>query len=738
MLDANQIKKLENIYKTSIIASNEDAIYPDLVSVIMPSYNNEKWLTISINSVLSQKKVNIELIIVDDGSTDGSIDIAIDFAKKYNNVRVIPLLMNFGCYYARNIGIINSSGKYIITHDSDDIADPYMIFKQLQNLKSNKKIACLCKLRRWNSDFTKQVGDLKYGENTLLWDKSIIKTIGYYDSVRFSGDTEFRKRIIKVYNEDSITYLNEELYAVRTIEHSLTTSTGESNLIKKVNGNYEFTFSDARRTYLHSFTDWHKNITSKTARVSFPLFHRKFKLGSDLQNASPVLNQKRIGMLATYPARFNVLKQVIQSIIPQVDDLFIYLNEYTKIPDYLNSPKIHAILGKDALGDLKDNGKFYSIPKDKNCYIFTFDDDIIYPKDYVTRMIYYIEIFNRICIVGVHGTIYPKKYINYNDKKTFCFFEKTSGHFVDLLGTGTTAWHNSTIDISIDSFKSQGQCDLYFAENAFKNNIPLFCIPHKENWLNKAIIDDKKSIYYNTKYNSDSFFNIYNNTLKNYVDSALRNFFEYKLINSFSKNTIKSLNIDIDLDLDNVNNKSYNLEIKTRRTIINLFNINIPFNSSFNNFDVIIYGKNTYENIDNTLRSLALQKIGHYNIDITIADLGSTDRTLEKIANMNIINSAKLIAFNNVDTEHALRVCMQQSINKNNFSIYIKMGTKLANDFLLNIYNILKTLPKNTKVISDNHILRDSNYFSVKNSNLNFCLANFSSNLSDNIIIYKL
>ena len=719
MLDSNKIKYLENLYKSFPKLSTENIIYKDLISVIMPLYNNEKWLKLSINSVLSQKNVNLELIIVDDGSTDGSLQIAKDFSSKYNNVFVIPLLRNFGCYYARNIGIINSHGKYISTHDSDDISEPNMLFKQIKKIKSEKKLACLCKLRRWNSDYSQPIGELKYGENTLLWDKTLIKTIGYYDSVRFSGDTEFRKRLISVFGEKSIAYLDDELYAVRTIDHSLTTSLGESNLILKSSDNYKFTFSDTRKNYLSSFNIWHKSINDKNSRVSFPLFNRKFKLGSQNQNASPCLQQKRIGTLATYPARYDFLKISLQNILPQVDKLIIYLNNYTKIPDILNCPKIQPILGIDALGDLKDNGKFYSIPDDNNSYIFTFDDDIIYPKDYVSKMINYIEMFNRTCIIGVHGTIFPDKFINYKDKKTFSFFDNALGHFVDLLGTGTTAWHNSTFKIPFNFFKTSGRCDVYFAAYALKNNIPLFSVPRCDKWLKKIIDNDQNSLYNQTKKDISSFIDLYNKTLCPYIKLNTRIKKEQYLLKFFNKNILDLAKIEI---LSNITNKE-SKSLQTRRTLINLDHLQ-DLNFTKILFEIIIYGKNQYEQIDETVRSLALQRINDYTLNITFADAGSTDGTLEKIANMNLINSAKLISFGNgIDIKQLLHVCTSIPTRKNTIFVCVKMGTQLSNDFLNRLFDIFNNTEKD-EIVSDKIIQEEATYFATTSNNIKFVIDN--------------
>lgn len=87
-----------------------------LVSVIIPCFNAEKYIDKCILSVLEQDYENIEIIIIDDGSTDGSLEII----KKYNNVNILTQ-SNSGACVARNAGLKISRGKYVKFLDSDDV-----------------------------------------------------------------------------------------------------------------------------------------------------------------------------------------------------------------------------------------------------------------------------------------------------------------------------------------------------------------------------------------------------------------------------------------------------------------------------------------------------------------------------------------------------------------------------------------------------------------------------------------
>ena len=107
-----------------------------LFSIVIPVHNSEKYLFQCIQSILSQKYSNVEIIIVDDCSTDKSLAIIRSFVKKYNNIKIICNNKNEGVSVCRNKGLSKAVGKYIFFLDSDD----YLLndgLKKLANLIQN-------------------------------------------------------------------------------------------------------------------------------------------------------------------------------------------------------------------------------------------------------------------------------------------------------------------------------------------------------------------------------------------------------------------------------------------------------------------------------------------------------------------------------------------------------------------------------------------------------------------------
>lgn len=109
-----------------------------LVSIIMPAYNAEKYISESIESVLAQTYKNWELIIVDDCSQDGTIQIVNDYMRKDSRIKIIMLVTNSGAAVARNTAIENAKGRYIAFLDSDDLWKKEKLQKQLDFMQKGQ------------------------------------------------------------------------------------------------------------------------------------------------------------------------------------------------------------------------------------------------------------------------------------------------------------------------------------------------------------------------------------------------------------------------------------------------------------------------------------------------------------------------------------------------------------------------------------------------------------------------
>jgi len=109
----------------------------DLVSIITPSYNSDKFISKTIESVINQTYDNWEMIIVDDCSPDNSNEIIEEYIKQDNRIKLIKLDKNSGPAVARNTAIKKAKGRYIAFLDADDLWLPDKLEKQLNFMNTN-------------------------------------------------------------------------------------------------------------------------------------------------------------------------------------------------------------------------------------------------------------------------------------------------------------------------------------------------------------------------------------------------------------------------------------------------------------------------------------------------------------------------------------------------------------------------------------------------------------------------
>ncbi|MDT2886051.1 glycosyltransferase [Lactococcus lactis] len=125
-----------------IDVKNTNILYP-LISIVIPVYNVELYLEQSLESVLKQTYTNLQVILVDDGSTDSSSKICEDFEKKDNRFEVYRI-QNGGQSVARNIGLTKVKGDYVTFLDSDDVLDSTIIETLLQVLVEYSSDISMC------------------------------------------------------------------------------------------------------------------------------------------------------------------------------------------------------------------------------------------------------------------------------------------------------------------------------------------------------------------------------------------------------------------------------------------------------------------------------------------------------------------------------------------------------------------------------------------------------------------
>lgn len=112
-----------------------------MISIIVPVYNSERWVQKCVESLINQTYMDIEILLINDGSKDNSINILRDFEKKDSRIRVFDK-NNEGVSKARNLGIQEARGEFIQFVDSDDYIEPDMCEKMLKAIQGADMAIC--------------------------------------------------------------------------------------------------------------------------------------------------------------------------------------------------------------------------------------------------------------------------------------------------------------------------------------------------------------------------------------------------------------------------------------------------------------------------------------------------------------------------------------------------------------------------------------------------------------------
>lgn len=215
------------------------------VSVIIPVYNSEKYLKQCLDSVVNQTLKDIEIIVVNDGSTDNSLKIIQEYSNKYKNIKVINK-QNEGCYKARNVGLENAKGEYVAFCDSDDYIKHNMYEKLY--LKANDTNADIVSSNYYilenNNlkvvDFSSSIKVLEKTNNKLVGAENILldaviwsrifkrqmlidKGIMFHSDIHTADDAFFHA--LTMLNANKIIYIPDVLYTYRISRNgSITTN----------------------------------------------------------------------------------------------------------------------------------------------------------------------------------------------------------------------------------------------------------------------------------------------------------------------------------------------------------------------------------------------------------------------------------------------------------------------------------------------------------------------------------
>lgn len=303
----------------------------ELVSIIIPVYNVYNYLSKCIDSVISQTYPAIEIILVDDGSTDNSDKICDKYAKQDKRIRVIHQ-KNKGLSEARNVGLKYANGRYIFFVDSDDYILENTIKDMIVNQKENNADIVICNFKYMNSATKEESNVLKrsyFGWDTctfwsyyfrsqysfiftIAWNKLYKKQlfndisfpVGKLNEDDYLANTLFFKKL-------KINYVNEKLYVYRQRKNSIMHS--QNNI-----DNYDGIYAIINRTKLFAQRGQYDFVrlclNHALGLISSKLRNNCLKKNEDYLTVLSAINKE----ILTYPNVKLLLKLLLIQNIPSL------------------------------------------------------------------------------------------------------------------------------------------------------------------------------------------------------------------------------------------------------------------------------------------------------------------------------------------------------------------------------------------------------------------------------------
>ena len=271
------------------------------VSVIMPAFNAEQTLSLAAESILNQGWRNIELVIIDDCSSDSTWSVCKKLAEQDNRVVILRNSCNVGPYVSKNRALGQTSGEWVTGHDADDWALPDRIATQVNRITSqgnlaevghmirvrvNGEFSHLGRVTSFSPDGCKRLASI----STMFRREFLIGRLGAWDSVRFGADSELLARAelacgkpVPRHPDITMICLDEETSLTNHPEFGVSKTSG---------------LSLPRKQYRESWTEWHKTLAPDRVYLAFPHVPRLF----DAPVEATVDDESIFGLVSSVPS----------------------------------------------------------------------------------------------------------------------------------------------------------------------------------------------------------------------------------------------------------------------------------------------------------------------------------------------------------------------------------------------------------------------------------------------------
>lgn len=397
------------------------------VTVILPAYNAEEGIQIAVESILAQTWENLELIIVDDCSTDHTLQVIKRYEEHDERVKVFSTPANSGPYIARNIALQHATGTFITVNDADDWSHEKKIEIQVNHLLEHPEIIAN------TSAHARLTEDLRlYRRGTpgryifpnmssiMFRRKPVMEKLGYWDSVRFAADGEFKRRLTKVFGKESFIDLSSgPLSLPRQSISSLTSSSAFG---------YNGFFMGVRKEYVESLEYFHEKhddlyytypISERLFPVPEPMWPQREEKQAGKRYFDIVIASDFRKVKSEFAKEIKIIKQ-IQAKNPAYRIGLVQMYHYDLNVPLEISPYIRKLINGRGLQMLVFGEKIdtenlvlmdYNVIRNEQKYIPTIDPEnvTIVVQDYGFEGTFHMDqVQARVKqLVGKQGTLYP-------------------------------------------------------------------------------------------------------------------------------------------------------------------------------------------------------------------------------------------------------------------------------------------------------------------------------------------
>lgn len=276
------------------------SLHPEKVSIIMPAFNAKDTIAEAISSALNGTHRNIEILVTDDGSTDGTEKIVTDMARQDSRIKYYKNPKNLGAYKSRNVMLEAATGKYIAFLDSDDTWEPNKLEECLNILKQHPEVKSVGHALRYLDKRGNKVSYIPtYPTNqtelqnvqengalpwvfptALVAEREAVLDIGGFLNWKVAADTEFMARLAQKHGMlgtkaalGNYRVLGSSLTDKYWLDKRLAIDCVKENLQRKIRGESELTLSEYREIFFQNLPPLQK--LNKLREITATRFMRK-------------------------------------------------------------------------------------------------------------------------------------------------------------------------------------------------------------------------------------------------------------------------------------------------------------------------------------------------------------------------------------------------------------------------------------------------------------------------------